>query len=131
MAGGAVTWKYYVTNSGNVVLGNVSVTDNQGVVVTCPQTTLAVGASMTCTATGTNATTREHIHQHRHRHRVVHGQCVAYDEAATDGSSLVSFWAAIATDSSLCIDDRDYRTWRASSSGRYSPRTRRLGPPTR
>jgi uncharacterized repeat protein (TIGR01451 family) len=53
---GAVTWKYYVTNTGNVVLNNVTVTDNKGVAVTCPKTTLAVGESMTCTATGTNTT---------------------------------------------------------------------------
>jgi uncharacterized repeat protein (TIGR01451 family) len=54
---GAVTWKYYVTNTGNIALTNVTVTDNQpGVTVTCPQTTLAIGASMTCTANGTNTT---------------------------------------------------------------------------
>jgi len=36
-----------------VALSSVTVTDDQGVVVTCPKTTLAVGESMTCTATGT------------------------------------------------------------------------------
>ncbi len=52
LVGGAVTWKYVVTNTGNVALSNVKVTDDQGVAVTCPAPTLAVGASMTCTATG-------------------------------------------------------------------------------
>jgi LPXTG-site transpeptidase (sortase) family protein len=51
--GGVVNWTYLVTNTGNVALTNVTVADDQGVTVTCPQTTLAVGASMTCTATGT------------------------------------------------------------------------------
>ena len=51
--GSAVTWSYVVTNSGNVPLTNVGVTDNQGVTVTCPKTTLAVLESMTCTASGT------------------------------------------------------------------------------
>lgn len=51
--GGTVNWTYVVTNIGNQDLANVTVTDDQGVTVTCPQTTLAVGASMTCTATGT------------------------------------------------------------------------------
>jgi hypothetical protein len=51
-----VVWKYYVTNTGNIALSNVAVTDNKGVTVTCPQTTLAVGESMTCEASGTNTT---------------------------------------------------------------------------
>ncbi|MCI0440522.1 MAG: hypothetical protein L0177_15525 [Chloroflexi bacterium] len=50
--GGAVNWTYVVTNTGNVPLSNVAVTDDQGVVVTCPKDTLAVGESMTCTASG-------------------------------------------------------------------------------
>jgi uncharacterized repeat protein (TIGR01451 family) len=53
LPGETVTWNYYVTNDGNVPLENVSVTDSQGVTVTCPQDTLAVGESMTCTASGT------------------------------------------------------------------------------
>jgi len=54
--GDLVTWTYVVTNNGAASpdddLINIAVTDDQGVTVTCPQTTLAVGASMTCTATG-------------------------------------------------------------------------------
>lgn len=52
-AGNPVHWFYEVTNTGNVELNTVTVTDNRGVTVTCPSTTLAVGAQMTCTATGT------------------------------------------------------------------------------
>ena len=51
--GGPVNWTYVVTNTGNVDLTNVTVVDDQGVAVTCPQDTLAIGESMTCTATGT------------------------------------------------------------------------------
>ncbi len=51
--GSTVTWTYVVTNTGNVTLTGVTVTDDQGVAVSCPQTTLAVGESMTCTASGT------------------------------------------------------------------------------
>ena len=51
--GGAVTWTYVVTNTGNVLLTNVTVTDDKGVVVSCPKNTLAVGEVMTCTASGT------------------------------------------------------------------------------
>jgi uncharacterized repeat protein (TIGR01451 family) len=53
--GDTVTWKYYITNTGNVPLENVTVTDDQGVTVTCSQDILAVGESMTCTASGTTA----------------------------------------------------------------------------
>ncbi len=51
--GDPVTWTYVVTNTGNVALSNVTVVDDQGVAVTCPQDTLAVAESMTCTGNGT------------------------------------------------------------------------------
>jgi len=47
-----VTWSYLVSNIGDVPLTAVGVTDNQGVAVSCPQSTLAVAASMTCHAYG-------------------------------------------------------------------------------
>lgn len=50
--GDAVNWTYVVSNNGNVELTNVSVTDDKGVIVTCPKTTLAVDESMTCTGAG-------------------------------------------------------------------------------
>lgn len=52
-AGTSVQWTYVVANTGAVDLSQVSVTDDRGVVVTCPKTALAPGESMTCTATGT------------------------------------------------------------------------------
>ncbi len=51
-AGSAIVWEYKVTNTGDVALGNVKVTDDKGVAVTCPKTTLAAGESMTCTGSG-------------------------------------------------------------------------------
>jgi uncharacterized repeat protein (TIGR01451 family) len=52
--GDPVTWTYVVTNTGNTLVTNVSVVDDQGVTVDClGQVTLAAFASMTCTATGT------------------------------------------------------------------------------
>jgi hypothetical protein len=51
--GSTVTWRYVVKNTGSVDLTAVSVVDDRGVTPNCNgQTTLAVGASMTCTATG-------------------------------------------------------------------------------
>ena len=50
--GSTVTWAYQVTNTGNVTLSNLKVTDDKGVTVSCPKTTLAVGESMTCTGSG-------------------------------------------------------------------------------
>ncbi len=53
-AGDPVTWTYYVTNTGNVTLTNVVVTDDQeGVNVVCPVSELAPKVDMTCVATGT------------------------------------------------------------------------------
>jgi uncharacterized repeat protein (TIGR01451 family) len=51
--GAPVTWTYVVTNTGSRDLANVAVTDDQGVVVTCPGTVVLAGESMTCTASGT------------------------------------------------------------------------------
>lgn len=48
----SVTWTYAVTNIGNVELMNIAVTDDQGVIVTCPQTELSPGESMECTGRG-------------------------------------------------------------------------------
>ncbi len=55
LPGAAVTWSYRVTNTGDVALSNVAVTDDRGVAVSCPKTTLAVGESMTCTGSGVAA----------------------------------------------------------------------------
>ncbi|MCB9139652.1 MAG: hypothetical protein H6642_15025 [Caldilineaceae bacterium] len=52
--GGTVTWTYVVTNVGNAPLTDVTVTDDIIGAITCPQDTLAVGESMTCTAAGTS-----------------------------------------------------------------------------
>lgn len=55
-AGDPVSWRYVVSNTGNVDLTAVAVTDDQGVTVTCGQTTLAVGETITCDAPGTVGT---------------------------------------------------------------------------
>lgn len=52
LPGDPVTWTYVVTNTGNMPLQNILVTDDQGVSVSCPNTTLDVGESMECTASG-------------------------------------------------------------------------------
>jgi hypothetical protein len=53
--GDVVVWTYVVTNLTTTALANVMVSDDQGVTVVCPKTTLAIGESMTCTANGTVA----------------------------------------------------------------------------
>ncbi|UWZ79639.1 hypothetical protein L9S41_18450 [Geoalkalibacter halelectricus] len=52
VVGSMVEWTYVVTNTGNVPLSNVMVSDDQGVMVTCPETSLMPGESMTCTGQG-------------------------------------------------------------------------------
>ncbi len=52
LVGDPVQWTYTITNTGDVSLGNVVVTDSQGVTVTAPKTMLAPGESMTATASG-------------------------------------------------------------------------------
>ncbi|RYE75050.1 MAG: hypothetical protein EOP19_26680, partial [Hyphomicrobiales bacterium] len=48
-AGDTITYSFKVTNTGNIPLNTLAVTDIKVGTVTCPQTTLAVGASMSCT----------------------------------------------------------------------------------
>ena len=51
-AGDSITWTYVVRNTGNLVLNVISVTDDQGVDVSCPLPNLGPGASMTCSGSG-------------------------------------------------------------------------------
>lgn len=71
--GGPVTYSYVVTNTGDVDLHSITIVDDNGTpadtsddfdtsdAITCPATTLAVGAHMTCTAdiSGTTETTTD------------------------------------------------------------------------
>ncbi|MEN8239196.1 MAG: SdrD B-like domain-containing protein [Actinomycetota bacterium] len=50
--GGLVTWDYVVTNSGTADVVDIEVTDDVLGAISCPETSLAVGASMTCTVSG-------------------------------------------------------------------------------
>ena len=50
-AGSTIAYSFVVTNTGNTTLTNVAVSDAKVGSVTCPGTTLAPGATMTCTAT--------------------------------------------------------------------------------
>ncbi|WP_420628611.1 DUF7507 domain-containing protein [Candidatus Leptofilum sp.] len=50
--GDPVLWEYIVTNTGNLDLNNLVVYDDQGVAVSCPQTSLVVGETMICTGNG-------------------------------------------------------------------------------
>ena len=55
LVGETVSWAYVVTNTGDVALSSVGVSDDIEGAASCPQTTLAVGESMTCNASGTAA----------------------------------------------------------------------------
>jgi len=50
--GSNVTWTYAVTNTGETELTDIAVFDDLEGAVSCPQDTLAAGASMTCTLSG-------------------------------------------------------------------------------
>jgi len=50
--GDTVLWTYVVTNTGDMQLTAVKVTDDKGVTVSCPKTVLQPSETMTCTASG-------------------------------------------------------------------------------
>lgn len=45
-------WKYVVTNTGNTDISGITVSDDRGVVVTCPSDLLVAGATMDCEGKG-------------------------------------------------------------------------------
>jgi len=47
-----VSWTYNITNTSNVAVTGIQVTDDKGVQVSCPKSQLTLGESMTCTASG-------------------------------------------------------------------------------
>ena len=53
VVGESVSWDYIVQNTGNVDLDNIQVVDDKIGPITCPDTDLGSGESMTCSATGT------------------------------------------------------------------------------
>ena len=53
LVGDPVTWTYEVTNTGNVPLTNIVVSDSEEGAVDCPRAALEPGESMTCTLEGT------------------------------------------------------------------------------
>jgi uncharacterized repeat protein (TIGR01451 family) len=52
--GNPVSWTYVVTNTGNVRLTDIEVTDDQGIAVNCREDALGRGDDMTCTGSGTS-----------------------------------------------------------------------------
>jgi hypothetical protein len=50
--GQEVRWDYVVTNTGDTLLSSIAVTDDKGVLVTCPAQELVAGDSMICFGTG-------------------------------------------------------------------------------
>ena len=50
--GAPVTWTYRITNTGNVVLNDLTLIDDIEGDITCPVTSLAPGASILCVKSG-------------------------------------------------------------------------------
>ncbi|MEU4625182.1 isopeptide-forming domain-containing fimbrial protein [Actinoplanes sp. NPDC023801] len=60
-AGDTITYRYDVSNTGNVTMSSIAVADTLAGGGTCPGTTLAVGASMVCTSAGDRTVTQNEI----------------------------------------------------------------------
>ncbi|QIK62523.1 DUF11 domain-containing protein [Leucobacter viscericola] len=60
-AGETIDYSFVLTNTGNVTLTGVGVDDTKAGAVTCPQTTLAPGASVTCTADASYVVTEDDV----------------------------------------------------------------------
>jgi uncharacterized repeat protein (TIGR01451 family) len=59
--GDTISWSYLVTDTGTITLTSVTVNDPEAGATTCPQTTLAPGASETCTADAVHPITQADV----------------------------------------------------------------------
>jgi uncharacterized repeat protein (TIGR01451 family) len=59
--GDTIGWSFLVTDNGTTTLTSITVTDPGAGAVTCPGTTLAAGASFTCTAAATHLVTQADV----------------------------------------------------------------------
>jgi uncharacterized repeat protein (TIGR01451 family) len=59
--GDTIAWSFRVSNTGNVPLTSVGVTDPSAGAVTCPDSTLGLGASETCTADAVHTVTQADV----------------------------------------------------------------------
>ena len=103
--GDPVSWEYLVTNTGNVELTGIVVTDDQGVVVTCPGDTLVAGDVMTCTGSGISDTL-----QYANSGSVVGTPPSGTDVTDTDPSHYYSAQPAIALEKLTNGEDADSPT---------------------
>ena len=84
LVGKPVVWEYIVTNTGQDKLEDIAVSDDQGVVVTCPGDSLEPGESMTCTGSGVAVAGR-----YRNVGRVTASLAPGQEVAARDPSHYV------------------------------------------
>ncbi|MCO8272813.1 DUF11 domain-containing protein [Actinoplanes sp. TRM 88003] len=61
VVGDRIAYRYEITNRGNVTVGHLAVTDEMITTVTCPATTLAVGATVVCTSAGDYEVTQDDL----------------------------------------------------------------------
>ena len=59
--GDTIAWSFLVTNTGTVTFTSVGVSDSTAGAVTCPSSTLAPGASETCTADAAHTITQTDV----------------------------------------------------------------------
>ncbi len=90
-SGQVIGYTYTVTNTGNVALTDVAVSDDHIASVSCPSTSLAVGANETCT--GSYTTTTTDVGQNLTNHATV----TAYygDKKVTDSASATVTYVAV------------------------------------
>ena len=94
-AGNVIDYTYDVTNSGTTTLSNVGVTDNKIADVSCPDATLAPGASETCT--GSYSVTQADVNSGSVSNTATANATDPHSNAVASGSSSVTVDANQAT----------------------------------
>jgi hypothetical protein len=99
--GEPILWTFVVTDTGDVGLIHVTVTDSLGLAVTCPKTTLSAGESMTCVANGT-AVAGTHTNT-----GTATGEALGTTVSASDPATYIAQQPAIALEKRVNGQDAD------------------------
>ena len=113
-AGDILSFKYVVKNTGTTTLSNVGVNDNKIASVSCPSSTLAPGASETCT--GTYTVTQANVDSGSVTNTASGHATNPQSVAVTSATSSVTVEASLATSKASLVESTSTANYHAAGN---------------
>ena len=113
-AGDVLSFKYVVKNTGTTTLSNVGVNDNKIASVSCPSSTLAPGASETCT--GTYTVTQANVDSGSVTNTASGHATNPQSVAVTSATSSVTVEASLATSKASLVESTSTANYHAAGN---------------